>query len=87
MNFIPTGKIHQVRLVDRSGEMHIVCAQNTNAFTKKTPATDAIGNMKTMLDTTRPGIFYGYSKELEQFVFGNLPGACAQVDEACQSGK
>ncbi|MBP5417090.1 MAG: hypothetical protein J6Y58_06145 [Clostridiales bacterium] len=84
MNLIPTGKEHQVRIIDRSGEMHIVCTSRTGPFTKKTPATDAIGNLKTMLDASRPGILYGYSKELEQFVFGNLPAACAKVDEDSQ---
>lgn len=84
MNFIPTGKVHQIRVIDRSGEMHIVATQNTGPFTKKTPATDEIGKMKTMLDQVRPGIIYGYSKEIEQFVFGNLPAACAQVDNASQ---
>ncbi|MBR6254844.1 MAG: hypothetical protein IKR22_05360 [Clostridiales bacterium] len=85
MNFIPTGKIHQIRVIDRSGEMHIVATQNTGPFTKKTPATDEIAKLKAMIDPVRPGVIYGYSKEIEQFVFGNLPAACEKVDNASQA--
>ena len=81
MNFIPTGKIHQVRLMERSGEHHIVCVQQTGPFTKKTPATDAVGQTTAILDTVRPGIIYGYSKEIEAFCVGNLAAACTRVDE------
>ncbi|MBR2750143.1 MAG: hypothetical protein IKD90_03315 [Clostridiales bacterium] len=82
MNFIPTGKIHQIWVVDRSGETYLICDKNTGPFTKQSPAEEVLQQMKSIMDPVRPGIFYGYSKELEAFVRGNLPGAAAQVDNA-----
>ena len=84
MNFIPTGKIHQVWIVDRSGERYLICDTHTGPFGKADPAGDVIKQIQSILDPVRPGIFYGYTKELEAFVGGNLPGAAAQVDNASQ---
>ena len=87
MNFIPTGKEHQLRLLEKNGEQHLLCQLRTNGFSKKTPAVEVLEQMKTVFDTVRPGIFYGYSKELEQFCNTNLPAAAAQVDGASQNAQ
>ncbi len=81
-NFIPTGKAHQVWVVTREGERYLVCDKNTGPFKKESPADEVIQKMKSVMDTVRPGIFYGYSKEIETLVNANLPGAVERVDNA-----
>lgn len=80
MNFIPTGKRHQIFLMERSGEQHLICEKSTGPFTKKTPAGEALGEIKRILDPVRPGIVYGYSDEIYSWFCSDLRGAVAQID-------
>ena len=84
MNFIPTNKVHQLWLMDRNGSHFLVAVQNTGAFSKKTPAQDAINSLSELLKPVRPGIIYGYSKEIEAFCCSNPMAAAQKVDEASQ---
>ncbi|MBR3058038.1 MAG: hypothetical protein IKG93_08755 [Clostridiales bacterium] len=86
VNFIPTNKVHQVRMMDRNGNHYNLASLNTLAFSKKSPATDFLETMSNILRPVRPGIIYGYSKEIEQFCLGNLPAAVAKVDADSQIG-
>ena len=80
MYFIPTGKIHQIFLMERNGEQHIICQLSTGAFNKITPANDGIDFIRKVLDPVRKGIVYGYSKEINNWFYGNLKAATAKVD-------
>ena len=80
MNFIPTGKRHQIFMMERNGDQHLVCQQNTLPFTRKTPANDALEYIQSVLDRVRKGIFYGYSKDLSKWICSNPLAAAAQVD-------
>ena len=42
MNFIPYNKIHQIRIVDRTGDEHVIIIGNTGGFSKKEPAVDIL---------------------------------------------
>ena len=80
MNFIPTGKIHQVFVMERNGEQHIIAQLSTGVFNKATPAEDAIDDIYRVLDTVRKGIVYGYSDETYRWFYSNLEAAAAKVD-------
>ncbi len=80
MNFIPTGKQHQIFVMDRTGEQHIVCIARTNGFSKKTPGEENLQYIRSVLNPVRPGIVYGYSNEIEQWFCSNLQAAVAQID-------
>ncbi len=80
MNFIPTGKIHQVFLAERNGEQHIIAQLSTGIFNKMTPANDAIGEIKSVLDPVRKGIIYGYSDDIYRWFYSDLEAAAAKID-------
>ncbi|MCR5701338.1 MAG: hypothetical protein K6G76_04235 [Lachnospiraceae bacterium] len=81
MNFIPTGKRHQIFLMERNGEQHLICQASTGPITKKTPASDALEYMQSVVGPVRKGIIYGYSDEIYNWFYGDLEAAAARIDE------
>ena len=79
--FIPISKTHQLFMMERTGNYHILCSFNTGGFSKKTPAADEIEAISKILTPVRKGIRYGYSKELEAWFSSDLPAAVARIDE------
>lgn len=84
MNFIPTNKLHQLWMMDRNGSHFLVAMLNTGAFSKKAPASDAVESMAQLLKPVRPGIIFGYSKEIEAFCNSNPAAAAQKVDTDSQ---
>lgn len=84
MNFIPTAKYHHMRFIERSGQEYVVLVGQTGGFSKKQIGNDILSEIAPVIQSTRPGVFIGYSKELEAYVRGNLPAAAAAVDEKSQ---
>jgi len=84
MNFIPTGKQHQVRVWDRYGDMHIVTMTQTGPFTKKSPAEEAISKMRELIAPVRPGIIFGYSQDIQNFINTDIGAVAAKVDQDSQ---
>lgn len=84
MYFIPTAKYHHIRTVERSGDVHVIPVGQTGGFSKKPLGTDIMNEIKQVIAPARPGMFFGYSKDIESFVFGNTAAAAAQVDEKSQ---
>ena len=81
MNFIPTGKIHQLFLMERNGEQHIIGQLSTGPFNKATLAADGLESVRSILNPVRKGIVYGYSDDLNRWFYSDLQAAAAKVDE------
>ena len=81
MNFIPTGKIHQLFLMERNGEQHIIGQLSTGPFNKATLAADGLESVRSILNPVRKGIVYGYSGDLNRWFYSDLQAAAAKVDE------
>ena len=80
MNFIPYNKMHQILVLERSGEYHVIQVASTGGFSKKDPAGDIIQKMAQTIKPVRPGIVFGYSKEIEAYFSGDLQQAAAEID-------
>lgn len=80
MNFIPTSKMHTVRILTRTGEMEMLNSITTGGFSKKTPADDAIAEIASIIRPYYPGIYTGWSEEIANAVANNFPALVAAVD-------
>ena len=81
MNFIPYNKIHQIRIVDRTGDEHVIIIGNTGGFSKKEPAVDILQKMSAAMTPVRPVIVFGYSEDANRLFHGNLQQGIAMVDQ------
>lgn len=81
MNFIPYNKMHQLYIMERSGEMHNIQIAQTGGFSKKQPAVDFIDKFKATVDPVRPGIVYGFSDDANRLFHQNLQQAVEMVDQ------
>ena len=77
---ITTGRDHQVWVVDRTGDRHLIYQSFTGPFSKKQPASDIIKKIGEKLYSSRPGIIFGYSKETDQAFSTNPELAASQID-------
>lgn len=84
MNFIPYSKTHYVRILERNGNECSITVGQCGGFSKKPISNDAMASIQQVISLYRPGIIFGYSQEIENFVRGNLAGAAAYVDEKSQ---
>lgn len=80
MYFIPTSKMHTVRMHLRSGEVESLDAVTTGGFSKKTPADDAIAEILSVIGQYYPGMLIGWSEELSKAASNNFPALVASVD-------
>lgn len=83
MNFIPTTKEHYVRVMTRSGDVHVLGMKSTGGFSKKDITGDIVNQIAPILSRTRPGILFGYSDEIAGAVQQNLQAVVNTVDERC----
>ena len=81
MNFIPYNKMHQIYIMERSGEMHNIQVAQTGGFSKKQPGVDFIDKFKATVDPVRPGIVYGFSDDANRLFHQNLQQAVEMVDQ------
>ncbi len=81
VNFIPTTKMHEVKVLTRSGETYLLGQVTTAAFTRKNPCGDAIGQIRELLTPYRKGIIYGWSEEAAEFIRSRFQEAVQMVDE------
>lgn len=81
MNFIPTSKMHSIRILFRSGNVEVSDLINTGGFSKKTPADDALAEIANIVKPSYPGIYIGWSDEIANAASNNFPALVASVDQ------
>lgn len=81
MNFIPYNKMHQLIVLERSGEYHNIQVAQTGGFSKKEPASEILRKIEQVTKPVRQGIVFGYSDEIESFFSGDLQQIAASIDQ------
>ena len=80
--FFTTDRSHQIWMVDRTGDRHLIFEASTGPFVKKQPAVEALDVIREKLSPVRKGIIYGYAQDVDNWFASNPSAAAAKVDEA-----
>ncbi|MGN0436500.1 MAG: DUF6709 family protein [Wujia sp.] len=80
MYFIPTSKMHDVRILTRSGQTEILSTITTGGFSKKDPAGDAINEIAQVIKPYYPGIYTNWSEQIANAASNNFAALVQSVD-------